>query len=109
MAIQVKSISITVGSKRQTPSTAYGSANNSFTFVMEDPVGLSPEDAALLKIQATRNMKKLLLLEDLAQGLITKETYDAEISMLRERYQKILSKFEKSLDSLWPGMEEDTP
>lgn len=109
MAMLVKTISVTVGSKRQTPSTPYGSANNSFTFVLEDSAGISPEEAVLLKIQATRNMRRLILLEDLAQGLITPEIYEAEESLVKERYKKVLAKFDRAKASAWPGLEEDPP
>lgn len=101
MKILVSSVTVSVSSRRQA-GRPYENADNfaSFALEKEDGSKFTPEEALRAKARMTLALKRLLLLDEMAQGLIDSDYYNSQRDAMEKRYGKILAKLEDSAEFL---------
>lgn len=102
----VRSVTVSASSKRFV-DTPKGTQDNfvSMHVEKEDGTPFTPEEAAQAKIHTTLALQRLLLMDDLSQGLITLEMYQERKARIDHCYTKLLTGDGKSF---WKPTKEPT-
>lgn len=107
MNLKIKSVTVSTSSRRSLNGNGSQDNFSSFSMEKEDGEGFTPEEAVLVKMRMTRNVRRMVLLDELAQGLISKAHYEDLRDQMESRYAKILKKLDQDPGCLLRELEGD--
>ena len=107
--LKIKSITVSAASKRYT-DTPRGSEDNfvSMSVEKEDGSSFTPQEAAQAKLHTTLALRRLLLMDELSQGLLSIGDYRNQKQRLDHCYTKLLTGDGRSFWRLDKDTEDDT-